>query len=153
MSNINMNDSYPLAITLCAMILTLPSCATQPRNITLGGAVGAGAGAIAGGLADAGKDGKYRTRNVLIGTAIGGAAGLLAGALIGGSVEDQKQEAYEKGKAAASKPAGNPAGTPRLQEPKVEAHWVDTAVMGNRYVEGHWEYQIIEPARWSEVSQ
>ncbi|MGK5089407.1 hypothetical protein WDW86_17795 [Bdellovibrionota bacterium FG-2] len=139
-------DMYPLAIAICTALLMLTSCATQSKSLALGGAVGAGAGAIAGGLADPGKDGQDRTRNVLIGTAVGGVAGIMAGALIGGSVEDQKQEAYEKGK--ASKAPATPAGSPRLQEPKVEAHWVDSSVIGNRYVEGHWEYQIIEPARW-----
>lgn len=141
-------DLYPLAVAIGAMVLMLSSCATQSRSLAVGGAVGAGAGAIAGGLADPGRDGQYRTRNVLIGTAVGGVAGLVTGALIGDSIDGQKQDAFEKGKASAMKPAVSPPSSPRLQEPKVEAHWVDTAVIGNRYVEGHWEYQIIEPARW-----
>jgi len=142
------HEFYPFAVAIAAMALVLPSCATTGKSLALGGAVGAGAGAIAGGLADPGKDGQYRTRNVLIGTALGGVAGLMTGALVGGAVEEQRQDAYEKGKASGEKPQPSPGGTPRLQEPKVEARWVDPHIVGNRFVDGHWEYQIIEPARW-----
>ena len=145
------HELYPVAVTLTAAILVLPSCATTGKTLALGGAVGAGAGAIAGGLADPGKDGQNRTRNVLIGTAVGGVAGLVTGALVGGAVEEQKQEAFEKGKASSvsgTKSQPTPGGMPRLQEPKVEARWVDPQIVGNRFVDGHWEYQIVEPARW-----
>lgn len=54
-------------------------CSTLGKSIGLGGAAGAGAGAVLGGIADPGKNGKYRTRNIVLGSALGGMAGMIAG--------------------------------------------------------------------------
>lgn len=131
-------------VTLIAF--AMGGCATQSKSIALGGAVGMGTGAAIGGIADPGSNGQYRTRNVIIGSALGGVAGLVTGAAIHGSVEDQKKEAFERGK-GQGKPAV-PGERPELTEPKVEAYWIEGKVSGSRYVEPHWEYQITEPARW-----
>lgn len=128
----------------------ISGCATMGKSAALGGAIGAGTGAIIGGIADPGKDGQYRTRNVIIGTAIGGASGMAAGALIHSSAEDKKREAYEQGKADATR-SQQPSGTmPNLKNPKVEARWIDGRITGSRFIEGHFEYVIVEPARWEE---
>ena len=37
---------------------------------------------------------------------------------------------------------------PSLRNPKVESRWIEGRVIGNRYVDGHFEYIISEPARW-----
>ncbi len=126
--------------------LLLKGCATPNQTIGLGGVAGAGAGAIAGGLADPGKDGKFRTRNVVIGSALGGMAGMMTGALVNDAFESGKAEGAKKVKSDQA------IGAPLLKDPRVEAHWVDSRVVGNRYIEGHFEYQIIEPAQW-EVKQ
>ena len=136
----------------CALNL-LSGCATTGRSIAAGGGIGAGTGALVGAIADPGTDGQYRTRNIIIGSALGGVAGMAAGALIGDGIEDKKREAYESGRDSAQKssspqrPAGSPPG---LKSAKVEARWVEGKVTGNRYVDGHWEYLITEPARWDE---
>lgn len=59
-------------------------------------------------------------------------------------------DAIETGKAQASKETKSEQliGAPLLKDPRVEARWVETKVVGNRYIEGHFEYQIIEPAQW-----
>ncbi|HAR43298.1 MAG TPA: hypothetical protein DCS07_11830 [Bdellovibrionales bacterium] len=142
-----MKNAY--TIMLCALVLISGSgCATQSKSLSLGGALGAGVGAIAGGLADPGKDGQYRTRNVLIGTALGGAAGMGSGALIHGGIEDQKKHAFQQGQAVGVQSAPQPGSMPNLKDPQVEARWVEPKVAGNRYIEGHYEYVIISPARW-----
>ena len=133
-----------LALSLCL----LNGCATVGKSSALGGGIGAGVGAIAGGLADPGKDGQYRTRNVIIGTALGGMAGALTGSLVHNEIENQKKEAYLKGQASA--PAPKNGAMPSLKNPKVESRWVDAHVVGNKYIEGHFEYTITEPARWDE---
>lgn len=121
-------------------------CATQGKSLGMGAGIGAGAGAIAGGIADPGKDGEHRTRNVIVGSALGGVAGVVAGGLLYDAGEDKRRAGYEAGKKAGSKPQ---SGTmPALSQPKVEARWVDSKVIGNRYVEGHFEYVIVEPIRW-----
>ena len=138
---------YPLGI--CTIALVLGGCATESKSIGLGGAIGAGTGAVLGGIADPGKDGEYRTRNVIVGSALGGMAGMIAGSVIHENTEKQKDEAFQKGQASAHrKPQGT---TPTLKNAKVEAHWIEGRITGSRYVEPHWEYQIVEPARWEEA--
>jgi hypothetical protein len=132
----------------------LSGCATTGKSIAAGGLIGAGAGGIIGAIADPGANGQYRTRNIIIGSALGGVAGITAGALIGDGIEEKKKDAYEDGKKAGEKsnssrrPEGSP---PELKNPKVEARWIEAKSTGNRYVDGHWEYIISEPARFEEV--
>lgn len=137
--------------TVFAITLTLlASCATENKSLALGGAIGAGTGAIIGGIADPGKDGQYRTRNVIIGSSVGGMVGMASGALIHSNTEDKKREAVDLAKADASRK--QQSGTmPNLKSPKVEAHWIDGKIIGNRYVDAHFEYVIVEQARWEEL--
>ena len=133
-------------------LLALSGCATTGKSMALGGAIGAGAGGLAGAIADPGTNGQYRTRNIIIGSALGGVAGLATGALIGDGIEEKKKDAYESGRESAQKSnAQHPAGSPpELKNAKVEARWIEGRTTGNRYVDGHWEYVITEPARFEE---
>ena len=142
------NLIYLLSIQLFAILLLifLSGCATFTKSIGLGGGIGAGAGAIAGGLADPGKDGEFRTRNVIVGAALGGMAGMVAGSVVHSEMEDQKKDAFLKGQ--ASEPSPKAGAMPALKSAKVESRWVDAHSVGNRYIEGHFEYIITEPARW-----
>ena len=136
-----------------ALILTLTSlifqtgCSTMGKSVGLSTAIGAGTGAALGGIVDPGKNGQYRTRNVIIGAGVGAIAGGFTGAAIHENNERDKELAYLKGKEAERK-SGRGKSVPALQEPKVEAIWVDSKITGNRYVEGHFEYVITEPTRW-----
>lgn len=134
-------------VFLVTVILSFISgCATQTKSIALGGSIGTGTGAIVGGLIDPGKDGEYRTRNVVVGAALGGMAGMISGSLLHEEIDSQKKEAFLKGKASA---APQKSGTmPLLKTAKVEARWIEGKVVGNRFIDGHYEYVIIEPARW-----
>lgn len=145
----NKIQMYLTMIFTCSLIL-LASCATQTKSLALGGAIGAGTGAIIGGIADPGKDGQYRTRNVIIGSTIGGIAGVATGALVHSNTEDKKRESYEQGKTDATRKLQSNGTMPNLKNPKVEAHWIDGKISGSRYIEGHFEYVIVEPARWEE---
>ncbi len=49
------------------------------REKANGGGIGATSGAMIGGIADPGRNGEYRTRNIILGSAIGGMAGMIAG--------------------------------------------------------------------------
>lgn len=135
---------FVLILGLSAMLLQT-GCSTMGKSVGLGSAIGAGTGAAIGGILS--QDGKYRTRNVIIGAGVGAVAGGFAGNAIHESNEKDKELAYLKGKEAQRKSskAGNP---PSLQQPKVEAVWVESKVQGNRYIEGHFEYIITEPTRW-----
>lgn len=132
-----------LIIFFMTLIFIITGCATSKKSILLGTGIGTGVGAVIGGIAT--KDGKYRTRNVIIGAGVGSIAGAVTGAAIGESVEREKELSYLKGKNSSSNKKGNP---PSLQEAKVESRWVEGRIIGNRYVEGHYEYIILEPTRW-----
>lgn len=139
-----------LTVHLMALfvVFLITGCASANKSVGLGGSIGAGAGAIAGGLANPGKDGEFRTRNVIVGASIGGMAGLIAGSAIHNEMEDQKKEAFLKGK--ASQPSPKVGAMPSLKSAKVDSRWVEGHSVGNRYIEGHFEYTITEPARWDE---
>lgn len=135
-------------ITAFILVMNLTGCTTANKSVGLGGAIGAGTGAIAGGLADPGKDGEYRTRNVIVGTALGGMAGMIVGSAVHSETETQKKEAFQKGRAAAPAPKGG--AMPALKSPQVESRWVEAHVIGNKFVDGHYEYIITAPAKWDE---
>lgn len=122
-------------------------CATQGKSMGLGGSIGAGTGAILGGIADPGKKGEFRTRNIVIGAALGGLAGTVTGAAIHNNTEKEKELAYYKGRESKSK-SGSGGSMPSLQQPEVEAKWVEGKIVGNRFIDGHYEYVITQPARW-----
>lgn len=141
-----MKKKIVLALTLTALLIQT-GCSTMGKSASLGTAIGAGTGAALGGIVDPGKNGQYRTRNVIIGASVGAIAGGFTGAAIHESNKRDKELAYLKGKEAQKK-SGESKAPPALQQPKVEAQWLESKVVGNRYIEGHFEYVITEPTRW-----
>lgn len=128
-----------------SILVLQTGCSTTGKSVSLGSVIGAGTGAALGGIMS--DDGKYRTRNVIIGAGVGAVAGGFTGSAIHNSNERDKELAFLKGKEAERKSAKG-QGAPELQQPKVEAVWVESKVVGNRYIEGHFEYVITEPTRW-----
>jgi hypothetical protein len=136
-----------LLILVVLSLLLQTGCSSLGKSMGLGGTIGAGTGAALGGIVDPGKNGRYRTRNVIIGAGVGAIAGTLAGASMHESNERDKELAYLKGQDAQRK-SSKTQSVPSLQQPKVEAIWVESKVVGNRFIEGHFEYIITEPTRW-----
>lgn len=136
-----------LAFCILMSSFILNGCATQGKSAGLGGLIGATGGAALGGIADPGKKGEYRTRNVVIGATIGGVAGLIAGSAFHDEVKAREAKAYANGRASAPQKASGVM--PSLREAKVESRWIEGRVVGNRYIEGHFEYIITEPTRWN----
>lgn len=132
-------------ILILTTLFTQTGCSSMGKSVSLGSAIGAGTGAALGGII--GKDGKHRTRNVIIGAGVGAVAGGFAGSAIHENHKRDKQLSYLQGKEAERKSLKGKA-TPSLQEPRVEAIWVENKIIGNRYIEGHYEYIITEPTRW-----
>jgi hypothetical protein len=133
-------------ILMLSLTTLLMGCATQNKSVGLGAAVGGGTGALIGGIADPGKNGELRTRNVIIGAGLGAMTGMIAGSILHSESEKSKREEFLKGQKAGEVPVSG--AMPNLSSPKVETHWVEGRVQGNRYIEGHFEYVIIEPVRW-----
>lgn len=142
------NKYLLIALIYIGALLLASGCATQGKSAGLGAAIGGGTGALIGHIADPGKNGEYRTRNVILGTAVGAMAGSIAGDLSYKELESQKRDAFLKGKASA--PQARDGAMPTLKNPKVESRWVEGRISGNKYIEGHYEYIISEPARWEE---
>lgn len=129
------------------VFLSLNGCSTASKSVALGGTIGAGSGAVLGGIADPGKNGEYRTRNVIVGATLGGMAGMVGAAVIHENSEKEKREAFLKGQASVPPPQ---AGVmPSLKPARVESQWIEAHPVGtNRWVDGHFEYLIVEPSRW-----
>lgn len=134
-----------VAIHIAALLLAT-GCATKNKSAGLGGLIGATGGAALGGIVDPGKNGEYRTRNVIMGASIGGMAGLIAGSALHDEIKTRESEAYTKGRASA--PQKTAGAMPSLREAKVESRWIEGHRIGNRYIEGHFEHIITEPTRW-----
>jgi len=106
-----------------------------------------------GAIADPGKGGENRLRNVIIGTAAGGILGAGTGFILDRHVKDERQASFDRGKEAAAKEnetrgAGSGAA-PQLIPARTEARWIPDIARGGTFVPGHFEYVIIESARWS----
>lgn len=132
-------------IILSSLVLFQAGCATDLKSVGLGAGIGAGAGALVGSIADPGRHGEHRTRNIILGTTVGAMAGSVAGSVVHKNQEDKKKEAFLKGQASRPQMDGSP---PALSAPRVETKWIEGRAQGNRYIEGHFEYVILEPARW-----
>lgn len=139
-------------LIVSAITLSLSACATNSKSVLLGAGTGAAAGAGIGALVDPGPKGRGRIKNAYVGAAAGAVLGGAAGYLIHDSMEARKSAAFEKGKAegltSASRISSN-GNPPNLIPPKVEVRFVDDQVKGNIFIPAHFEYIILEPARWS----
>lgn len=139
------------AVSTLLLLTTISGCATSGRSTLLGAGAGAGLGAGIGAMVDPGPKGEGRIRNVFIGATAGSLIGAGAGYLAHEEMEDRDKASYEKGKKEAEKsnvsvPVG---GAPILLPARVESRFVDEQVRGSVYVPAHFEYVIVEPARWS----
>ena len=123
----------------------ISGCSSKDKSIGLGSSLGAGMGAAFGGIVAPGKNGKYRTRNVIVGATIGAIAGGFTGIALHEQKEQEKEIAILK---TQKEKASRQPSPPSLEQPKVEAQWVESKVVGNKWVEGHYEYIITEPTRW-----
>lgn len=121
-------------------------CSTQGKSTGFGAGIGAGLGMGIGAIADPNADGEYRTRNVIIGGALGGMIGAATGSAIYTNQEKARAEGTKAGQLMSAAPV--PGSQPLLSQPKIESRWVESKVIGSRFVEGHFEYVIVEPAKW-----
>ena len=71
-----------ISVLLIFALAALTGCTTTQKGTVVGGAVGAGTGAIIG----------HQSGNAGTGALIGGAAGAIGGALIGNAIEDEEEE-------------------------------------------------------------
>ncbi|MCX6117347.1 MAG: glycine zipper domain-containing protein [Proteobacteria bacterium] len=125
------------------ILLTIPMltrCVTATEStifgVGVGGILGAGAGAVAGQNSGRPKEG------AAVGLAVGSALGGLFGYLK--FKEDQNQKNKIK--------VGTEPSAPILSKPDIERVWVGPRIENNIYVEGHYQFVIKKPSRWSPES-
>lgn len=145
-----MNSSLkiPFVALLC---LALSACATGTKSILFGAGTGAAAGAGIGALVDPGPKGRGRIKNAYIGAAAGAVIGGASGYLLHETVAAKESAAFETGKSDGinrSAKAFTNGQPPNLIPPKVEVRFVDDQVKGNTFIPAHFEYVILEQARW-----
>ena len=141
-----------LGLLILGLIL-VAGCASTGKSVATGAVLGGAMGSGVGALADPGKGGAHRLRNVVIGTAVVSAVGVGAGFALDHVAQDERKESYAQGKKDAEASAeghaasvsGNP---PKLTPARTEARWVPDQVRGTTFIPGHFEYMIIETARW-----
>ena len=126
------------------LALIANACASKNKSVGAGGLLGAGVGGGIGALIPE-KSSNERVRNVVIGSAIGGIAGVIMGSAA--YKNESRQNALLK--TSATFPFDEPI-PPSLKKAKVESRWIEAKIVGNRYIEGHREFVIIEPAAWEE---
>jgi len=133
-------------------LIALCSCSTPFKSSMLGSGIGALAGGAVGAIANGGYHGANRPQNMALGASVGLLVGASLGYLSHQYVEGREQDLQENGKNGTSAtpfyPGTNP-NEPMLNPPKIESRYVEDQVRGNVYVPAHWEYQIVEPAKWS----
>lgn len=125
---------------LITISLPLTSCVTSTESTVLGvgigGILGAGAGAAAGQNSGVPREG------AAVGLAIGSALGGLMGYLKHKENQEQKNRVT----------IGTESTSPILSKPAVERVWVGPRIENNTYIEGHYQFVIKKPSRWSPES-
>lgn len=151
-----MNKTVYLVLTA----LLLVGCTNTEKGAVIGGASGAGIGAIIGN--QSGRSGE--------GAAIGAAAGTILGGLIGHQVDKEEERrttsrAYRQGvrHAETAPPPGKSTWVEGHWEYITKKRWVDTSetervwveehIEGDRRVEGHWEERTVPSGYWEEYQK
>lgn len=141
-----------LTVVALAFTTQITGCASKGKSVLFGAGAGAAAGGAIGALVDLGPSGRGRIKNAYVGAAAGAVLGGAAGLLVHNTNESKEAAAREKARsdgmlrAVQSGDAGTP---PNLVPAKVEVRFVEDQVKGNTFVPAHFEYVILEPARWS----
>ncbi|MCX6125602.1 MAG: glycine zipper domain-containing protein [Proteobacteria bacterium] len=129
-----------LLVSMIVTTLMLTRCTTSTDStlfvMGVGGIIGAGAGAVAGHNGGTPKEG------AAVGLAVGSALGGLMGYLK--HKEDQEQKNKIK--------VGTEGSAPILSRPNIERVWVGPRIENNTYIEGHYQFVIKKPSRWSPES-
>ena len=139
---------------LLILLLITEGCSTTSGSIASGAGVGGAMGAGVGALADPGKDGQNRFRNVVIGSAVGAVLGAGTGYALNRHDHDEREDAKKEGVKEADdemrkrNSSASSGGAPELIAPKNESKWVPDQVRGSTFVPGHFEFIIVEAAHW-----
>ena len=137
-------------LTLPVYALLISGCSTMKKSTLLGAGIGAASGAAVGSMSSTHSSSNKRKQKILLGTAFGAFAGALLG--------QQSHRYIDKKAKVASPEVPNLGGRSslrvmskkpvRLKPAKIKVRFVDDQVFGKTKVPAHFEYDILEEARW-----
>ena len=148
---LKVKKTWPFMVFLSSLSLVLSSCATMSDSLILG----IGAGAAAGSVVSNQNHGDAGT-----GAAIGAAIGGLSAYLIHKGIEKREVKIrretllnLEKFDVSTPPKSGGMVSIPTggghfLTKPVVDMEWIETQVQGDKLVEGHRVWRIIEKPKW-----
>jgi hypothetical protein len=147
---LKVKKTWPFMVFLSSLSLILSSCATMSDSLILG----IGAGAAAGSAVSNQNNGDKGT-----GAAIGAALGGLSAYLIHKGIEKREEkirretllnlEKFDVSTPPKSGMVSIPTGGGHfLTKPVVDMEWIETQVQGDKLVEGHRVWRIIEKPKW-----
>ena len=125
---------------LFTIALALTGCATPTGSVLLG----TGIGATAGGLL-----GNKVTDSSQQGTVVGAAIGAGVGGLLGYLAHKSKKDKESKLQGPAAGPETMPDKLPFLTKPEVRTIWVEDAIQGNKFIEGHRVFILEKNSSWT----
>ena len=136
-----------------ALAMILFGCATAEKSSLLGVAIGSVVGGSLGATASANSSDSMRTQGTLIGVGLGAALGGLIGhnAYIEKEKKAQAQSPNFTTDGFEMRGAGSSNGkTPTLRPAQVKVRYVEDQIKDSVFIPAHFEYEISEPARWSQ---
>ena len=112
--------------------------------------LGAGAVGSFGGLATSNYDRHFQAKTVILSSALGGLIGMGVASVI--YEQSKNNEAKRKTVPTYEKMMIDPMmkNKPDLIKPRIETRWVEGRIVGDKYIEGHFEYIIVEPTHWGQ---
>ena len=137
---------------LISLLILITGCSTLDKSMALGGALGAGTLGSFGGLATSNMDSHFQTKTMILSSALGGLIGMGVASVIYKQDKGKKEEWGKRRFTTYEKVMADPMKTnkPDLTKPRIETRWVKGQVVGDKYIEGHFEYIIVEPTHWGQ---
>ena len=138
-------------INMATMFIAVAGCSTLDRSTLLGTGIGAVGGGAIGAASSRGLRDSNRRHNIAIGTGIGAFTGAIIGQQ---SHKHIDQRAKKLGKVGPTQLHALPSTTSmsrkplRLKPARVKVRFVDDQVSGKTKIPAHFEYDIVEEAKW-----
>lgn len=132
--------------TVMSLMILTTGCSTLDKSMFTGAVIGAGAAGSLGSLATSHRRSHDQAKTVILTSALGG----LIGMGIASTIYKQNKEEREKRFSTYDKIMNDPMkkNMPDLTRPRIETRWVKGQIVDDKYIEGHFEYIIVEPTHW-----
>ena len=138
---------------LCLLLFTLcVGCATGGKTTLLGMGVGFTSGITTAAISSRHYNSRSKERNMLIGTAVGSVIGAVAGYQSHKYLKKRKKKSFREGrkKNTSSTHSQIATGHSKLKPAKIRVRFVDDQVKGKTKIPAHFEYDIVEEAKWEQ---